>query len=154
MCAHRGWDSWDWASLEFCPSQGPSKCNSLRAKAGSKDRQRGFVAGRVTPFRGLRVGSCLTLWNELSKDIHVLAKQEILLGRGAPGGEQEGQGTQENCSATWLAVLRCRVIGLVSRLSLASHSDSGSFLVACASLSREGFREVGRTYGLASPLSL
>ena len=84
----------------------------------------------------------------------MLAKQEILLGRGAPGGEQEGQGTQENCSATWLAVLRCLVIGLVSRLSLASHSDSGSFLVACASLSREGFREVGRTYGLASPLSL
>ena len=87
------------------------------------------MAGRVTPFRGLRVGSCLTLWNELSKDIHVLAKQEILLGRGAPGGEQEGQGTQENCSATWLAVLRCLVIGLVSRLSLASHSDSGPFLV-------------------------
>ena len=58
------------------------------------------MAGRGTPFRGLRVGSCLTLGNELSKDIHVLAKQETLLGRGAPGAEQEGQGTQENCSAS------------------------------------------------------
>ena len=31
---------------------------------------------------------------------HTLTKQEILLGKGrAPGGEQEGKGTQENCSA-------------------------------------------------------
>ena len=35
------------------------------------------------PFRGLRVGSCLTLKNELSKEIHVLTKYETLLGRGA-----------------------------------------------------------------------
>ena len=100
------------------------------------------------------MGSCLTLGNELSKKTHVLAKQETLLGRGAQGGEQEGQGTQENCSATWLTVSHFMEVGLVSRLSLASHSDSGSVLVACSSLSREGFREVGRTYGLASPLSL
>ena len=33
----------------------------------------------------------------------MLTKQ-ILLGRGRPGGEQEGKGTQEDCSATWLAV--------------------------------------------------
>ena len=70
--------------------------------------------------------------NELSKDIHVLAKQETLLGRGAPGGEQEGQGTQENSWATWLAVCSM-VMGLVSGLSLANHSDSESFLVAHAS---------------------
>ena len=29
------------------------------------------------------MGFCLTLRNELSKEIHVLTKQEILLGRGA-----------------------------------------------------------------------
>ena len=34
------------------------------------------------PFRGLKVGSCLTLRNELSKETHVLTKQEVLLGRG------------------------------------------------------------------------
>jgi hypothetical protein len=33
------------------------------------------------PFQGLRVGSCLTLGNELSKETHVLTKQKILLGR-------------------------------------------------------------------------
>ena len=35
------------------------------------------------PFRGLKLDSCLTLRNELSKETHVLTKQEILLGKGA-----------------------------------------------------------------------
>ena len=34
------------------------------------------------PFQGPKVGSCLTLRNELSKETHVLTKQEILLGKG------------------------------------------------------------------------
>ena len=34
-------------------------------------------------FQGLRVGSCLTLGNESSKETHMLTKQETLLGRGA-----------------------------------------------------------------------
>ena len=47
---------------------------------------------------------------------------------------------------------------LVSGLSLASHSDSESFLVAQALLiqdgcQQEGFWEAGRTYGLVSSLS-
>ena len=33
------------------------------------------------PFQGLSVGSCLTLGNELSEEIHLLTKQKILLGR-------------------------------------------------------------------------
>lgn len=40
---------------------------------------------------------------------------------GAPGGEQRGEGTQENCSATWLAVSGFMGMGLVSGLSLADH---------------------------------
>ena len=40
------------------------------------------------------------------------------------GREQEGKGTQEDCSATWLTVLGFMAMGLVSRLSLANHSDS------------------------------
>ena len=31
---------------------------------------------------GLKVGSCLTLGNELPEETHVLTKQEILLGKG------------------------------------------------------------------------
>ena len=35
------------------------------------------------PFQGLKLGSYLTLGNELSEETHVLTKQEILLGKGA-----------------------------------------------------------------------
>ena len=34
------------------------------------------------PFQGPKLGSCLTLGNELSEEIHVLTKQGILLGKG------------------------------------------------------------------------
>ena len=85
-------------------------------------------------------------------------KARDFIGKGRPGGEQQGKGTQENCSATWLAVSGFTVIGLVSGLSPANHSDPRSFLVAWASLSQDGFQwegfwEVGRTSGLESPLS-
>ena len=83
------------------------------------------------------MGSCLTLGSELSEETHLLTKQETLSG-GAPGGKQEGKGTQENCSATWLTVLGFMVMGLVSGLSLASHSDSESFLVVHALFSQDG----------------
>ena len=33
------------------------------------------------PFQGLKLGSCLTLRNELSEETHMLTKQEILLGK-------------------------------------------------------------------------
>ena len=72
------------------------------------------------PLPRPEVGSCLTLRNELSEETHVLTKQEIM-GKGHPGREQQGRGTQENCSATWLTVSGFMVMGLVSGLSLASH---------------------------------
>ena len=34
------------------------------------------------PFQGPKLGSCLTLRNELSEETHVLTKQEILFGKG------------------------------------------------------------------------
>ena len=33
-------------------------------------------------MQGPKLGSCLTLGNELSEETHVLTKQEILLGKG------------------------------------------------------------------------
>ena len=36
----------------------------------------------VHVLQGLKLGFCLTLGNELSKETHVLTKQEILLGKG------------------------------------------------------------------------
>ena len=44
-----------------------------------------FCCRKGDTFQGLKLGSCLTLRNELSKDSeekHVLTKQEILLGKG------------------------------------------------------------------------
>ena len=84
------------------------------------------------PFQGPEPGFSLTFRNELSEQTHVLTKQEILLGKSAQGREQDGKGTQENCSATWLAVSGFKVMGLVSRLSLAHNSDSESFLLVHA----------------------
>ena len=52
-------------------------------------QSKGRVPARVAiccrkgdPFQGLKLGSCLTLENELSEETHVLTKQEILLKKG------------------------------------------------------------------------
>ena len=67
----------------------------------------------------------------------MLTKRETI-GKGRPG--REWQGIQENLSATWLEILGFMVMGLVSGLSLANHSGSGSFLVAHTLLSQDGFQ--------------
>ena len=87
----------------------------------------------------------------------MLTKQEVYW-EGVPGWRAGGKGIQENCSATWLTVLGFMVMGLASRLSLVSHSDSGSFLVGYTLLNQDGCQreriwEVGRACGLAAPLS-
>ena len=89
-------------------------------------------------------------------DTHV-DKASNFTGEGRQGRGQQSKGTQENFSATWLAGSGFMGTGLVSGLSLVSNSDSGSFLVVHASLSKgrfwwERFWEVGKMYGLASPL--
>ena len=52
---------------------------------------------------GLFAGSCLTVRNALSEETHVLTQRQTFWGRDT-GGEQQGKGAQENCSATWLAI--------------------------------------------------
>ena len=46
----------------------------------------GSVPRRGTPCQGPKLGSCLTLGNELSEETHVLTKREILLGKGTRVG--------------------------------------------------------------------
>ena len=112
------------------------------------------VAGRGTPSRSRERALSNTRKWIIRGDTHADEARDFI-GKRRPGGEQQGKGTQENCSATWLAVSGFMVMGLVSGLSLANHSDSGSFLVAHASLSQDGFQwegfwEVVRTWGLAT----
>ena len=65
-------------------------------------------------------------------------KAREFIGKEGLNREQEGKGTKENCSAKWLAVSGFMVMGLVSGLSLATQSDSGSFQVAYTLLSQHG----------------
>ena len=44
------------------------------------------------PFQGPKLGSCLTLGNELSEETHAVTKQEILLGKGARGESSRVRG--------------------------------------------------------------
>ena len=88
------------------------------------------------PFQGPQSGSCLTLGNELSEETRA-DKARDWIGKRCLGREQEGKGTQEDCSAMWLTVSGLMVMVLVSRFSLANHSGSGSFLVAHALLSQD-----------------
>ena len=86
------------------------------------------------------MSSCLTL--------RPIDKAKDFTGKGHQGRHQQGKGTQENCSATWLTVSGFMVMGLVSWLSLANSfawptSGSGSFLVVPAPLSQEVFQHQG-----------
>ena len=104
----------------------------------SVSKERSFCCRKGDPpFQGPKLGPCLTLGKELSEETHA-DKARDFIGKGHPGGEQEGEGTQENCSAAWLAVLGFMVMGLVSGWSLANHSNSESLLVVHASLSQDG----------------
>ena len=89
------------------------------------------------PFRGPKLGSCLTLGNESSEEARVLTKQETLLER-APGWRAGGQGNPGELLCRVARSLGFMVMGLVSGWSLANHSNSESFLVAHASLSQDG----------------
>ena len=89
------------------------------------------------------------VWGDTSAD-----KARDFIGKGCPGGEQEGKGTQENCSVTWLAVSGFMVMGLVSRLSLANHSDwvfpGGACLVQPRWMPERRILGGGQTSGVSS----
>ena len=88
----------------------------------------------------------------------MLTKQEPLLERSA-WAESRRVREPRRTALPCCSVSGFMVKGLVSRLSLASHSDSGSVLVAHTSLSQDGFQqegfgEVNGTYGLTSSFDL
>ena len=119
---------------------------------------KGNVGRKGDPFQGPKGGSCLTPGNELSEETHADEIRDFT-GKGLPdrtAGSRVRE-PREHFSATCFAVSGFMMLGLISGLSLVSHSNSGSFLVACTSLSQDGFQQgfwdVGRTYGLVSPLS-
>ena len=56
-----------------------SGCQSQRRRVPARVA---ICCRKAVPFQGPTMGSCLTLRNELSKETHVVAKQEILLGKG------------------------------------------------------------------------
>ena len=60
-----------------------------------------------------------TVWGDTCAD-----KARDFTGKEHAGGEQQGKGTQENSSVSWLAVSGFTEMGLVSGLSLANHSNS------------------------------
>ena len=64
----------------------------------------------------------------VQEDTHA-DKARGFIGKGCLGRAKQSKGIQ-NYSATWFTVSGFMVMGLVSGLSLVSHSDSGSFLVA------------------------
>ena len=102
------------------------------------------------PFQGLKLGSCLTLGNELSKETHMLTKQEILLRKGTRVESSRLREPMKTALPCDSAVSGFMVIGLISRLSLANHSNSESFLVVQALFSQDGcqrgFWELVGTY--------
>ena len=70
----------DW-EIDFTHMQ---KANGYSCLKVWVDTFTGWICCRKgDPFQGPKLGSCLTLRNELSKETHVLTKQEILLGKGA-----------------------------------------------------------------------
>ena len=89
------------------------------------------------PSQGPKLGSCLTLGSELSEETHVLTKEEILLGKGT---QVESSRVREP-RRTALPVsgsLRFYSDGIYSGLSLATYSDSESFLVVHVLFGQDG----------------
>ena len=88
------------------------------------------------------MGSCLTLGNGLSEEIHMLTRQEALLGRGA-GWRAAGKGSPGGLPCHVARSLGFYGDEISFRVSFGQSSDSESFLVAHALLSQDGCQREG-----------
>ena len=95
------------------------------------------------PFQVPRVGRLSNTQKWIVQRDTQADKTRDFVEKGHLGGEQQGKGAPEDSSAMWLTVLGFVVMRLVSGLSLADLSDSGSFPVAHTSLSQDGFQRGG-----------
>ena len=108
-----------------------------------------YCCRKGDPFQGPKMGSCLTLGNELSEETHVLTKQEILLGKGARA-ESRREGNPGELLCHMAHSLRFYGDGISFWVVFSQWSDSESFLVVHTLLNQdecqwEGFWElVGR----------
>ena len=66
------------------------------------------------PLPGPKTGLLSNTQKRIVRGDACTDKARDFIGKGHPGGEQEGKGTQKNCSATWLAVSGFMLMGLVS----------------------------------------
>ena len=80
--------NWSVMELRLCsfftffrPENGLKKKNWREFPGGPVLRTQHVYCRKGDPFQGLKLGSCLTLGNELSEETHVLTKQEILSGQ-------------------------------------------------------------------------
>ena len=56
------------------------------------------------PFPGSETRLLSNIQKRIIQGDTLADKAGDFIGKGHPGGEQQGKGTQEDCSATWLAV--------------------------------------------------
>ena len=91
---------------------------------------------------GPKSGFFSNTWEWIVQGDTCTEKARDFIGKGHPGREQQGKGTQENCSATWLAVPDFMVMGLVSRLSLGNHSDSGALPMCMSPSTNDSRRKI------------
>ena len=75
------------------------------------------------PLPGPETGLLSNTWKWIVQGDTCADRARDFSRKGHPGGEQWDKGTQENSSAAWFAVSGFMVMGLVSGLSLVSHSD-------------------------------
>ena len=95
------------------------------------------------PSQSPKLGCCLTLGNELSEEMHVLTKQEILLGKGPQAESSRVTEPRRTALPHGSAVSGFMVMGFVSGLSLANRSDSESFQVVHTLFSQDGCQREG-----------
>ena len=121
------WPSQEWPYLWWI-----SALHVLSSGSCHSDKWASFCCRKGDHFQGPKLGSCLTLGNELSKETHLLTKQEILLGKGTRVASSRVREPRRT------APLHGSKSQVLWWWSLANYSNSESFLVAHSLLSQDG----------------